>query len=76
MSFSDPSNIGGERVSKAPFRRPEVGLYLCFFRPPERLFGGCTDMAEETNPNSLQECGWSRVVVGKQPNVADASMSN
>jgi hypothetical protein len=40
MSLLDPSKVGGERVSKTPFTRPEVGSYLRFFRAPGRLLGG------------------------------------
>ena len=60
MSFSDPSKIGEGMTSKTSFRRPEVGLYLRFFR--ERLAGGCVDMVEEMIPGLIQECGWSRAL--------------
>ena len=67
MSLSDPSKVGGERVSKTSFIRPEVGLYLRFLRDP--LFGGWADMmVGEMIPSSVLECGWSRVVVGNRPN--------
>ena len=49
MSLSDPCSIGGERISRAPFNRPEVGLYLRFFRAPGRVLGGCVDILEAMN---------------------------
>jgi len=48
MSPSEPSRIGGDRVSKTPFTRPEAGLRPRFFRAPERLVGGCVVAMLET----------------------------
>ena len=44
-----------------------MGPFLDFFRLAERLFGVCADIVEEIMPDSISECGWSRVSVGKQP---------
>ena len=49
MSLSDPSKVGGEMVSKTSFKRPEVGLYLRFFRDPGLFLGGCVDILEAMN---------------------------
>lgn len=44
-------------ISKTSFRRPEVGLYLRFFRAAGPLFRGCADMMEGMIPDSTPECG-------------------
>ena len=49
MSLSDPSKVGGERVSKTTLIRPEKGLYFRFFRAPELFLGGWVDILEVKN---------------------------
>jgi len=70
--LSDPSNIGGEKVSRTSFRSPEVGLRLRFFRAAGGLFGGCADMMEETIQGrsliQLESVAGHGFIVGKQPN--------
>ena len=43
---SDPSRVGGERVFKTSFKRPDVGSCFGFARVPEEFLGGRVDILE------------------------------
>lgn len=76
MSLSDPSNTGGERVSKTSLRSPEVGLRLRFFRAAGGLFWGCADMMGSTIQGrsliQLESVAGHELAVGKRSNAVVA----